>query len=377
MPTNFQSAITKYISLHASIESVQKPPLVDKKPKTLTSTLPASVSETVDRSPTHCPTKSKRKERKKEKLLPNCAFCSKKHYSGLCPLVVTYSARKAALKDRCVLCLSSEHKWPTCSCTYTCGLCKKKNDHTRAICPMAFEKDKLKKLLTSSSAVPELPMVSTKPNTGTCTLNFSARTGGAHTTLMCSILSPVSNHMYLVRALLDNGCNNTYVSEDFARRAGLMIHSTTMLLINVFLHNNPIHTKCRQTIASLSNSTEFQQTIHIDTLPSIPQDCVVFKCKRFSAQLFCQPDDSQLPSFRLDTTSLPFQNVGIDSCGPLIVNNVKTWIIIFVDLVCHTINLEFLSDMTTNKLLHTFITFLLAAACLHSLSVTTLNNSNC
>lgn len=78
------------------------------------------------------------------------------------------------------------------------------------------------------------------------------------------------------------------------------------------------------------------------------------KCKRFTTRPFKQPDDSQLPSFRLDRNSSPFQNVGIDICGPLMVNNVKTWIVIFVDLVCRAIDLEFLSDLTTDELLHAF-----------------------
>ena len=281
MPTNFQSAITKYLSLRESIESVRKHPLVqpiDERPKSLTAALAASVSEPIDRSPPRSQKNHKsrdRNERKSEKPVRNI-FCSELHYSVDCPSVVTYSARKAALKGKCELCLSSEHKKAACPRTYTCRLCKKKNEHAKAMCPMACEKSS-----SSSTVSTESPTVPTKLNTAVRTLNYSARTGGAHTTLMCSIVNPVSNRTYSVRALLDNGCNNTYVTADFAKRAGLPIHATTMLPINVFLHNNPILTKCGQTVAILSNGAELQQCINIDTLPSVPQDCVIFDYDEF------------------------------------------------------------------------------------------------
>jgi len=74
------------------------------------------------------------------------------------------------------------------------------------------------------------------------------------------------------------------------------------------------------------------------------------KCKWFTMRPFHQPDDSQLPSFQLDTTASPFQNVGMDTCGLLTVNNTKTWVLIIVDLICRAVDLEFLSDMTTEEL---------------------------
>jgi len=123
-------------------------------------------------------------------------------------------------------------------------------------------------------------------------------------------------------------------------------------------HHSALSRSCvppRYLVHSCSNLERILDTRRHAAVSSVVTACC--KCKQFSAQPFRQPDNSQLPSFRLDTTSSPFQNVGIDTCGPLIVNNIKTWIVIFIDLVCRNIDLEFLSDMTTDKLLHAFRRF--------------------
>ncbi|XP_065224342.1 uncharacterized protein LOC135848370 [Planococcus citri] len=80
---------------------------------------------------------------------------------------------------------------------------------------------------------------------------------------------------------------------------------------------------------------------------NIIQNCP--KCKRFIARPFDQPQRSDLPSFRLQNMITPFQNVGIDTFGPIYVNNVKRYVVIVTDLIIRAIELELLPDMTTEE----------------------------
>ena len=145
MPTEFQVAISKYLSLRASIEGVCRLATPEEKPnKSLTTALAAPASPKVDpqpprktrkgdRSPSR---KLNRKNRERKYKEHACVFCSEQHYSGECPSVITLSARKAALKDKCILCLSLKHTQPSCLRTYVCCICNQKNEHGKALCPI-------------------------------------------------------------------------------------------------------------------------------------------------------------------------------------------------------------------------------------------------
>jgi len=119
--------------------------------------------------------KSNRKNRERKYKEHACVFCSEQHYSSECLSVITLSDRKAALKDKCVPCLSPKHTQPSCPHTYICRICNKKNDHTKALCLMAYKNNKPKKLMLLPVVAPATLMPPpTKQNTGIRTLNFAA-----------------------------------------------------------------------------------------------------------------------------------------------------------------------------------------------------------
>jgi len=70
------------------------------------------------------------------------------------------------------------------------------------------------------------------------------------------------------------------------------------------------------------------------------------KCKKFMSRAFPQPDNFQLPSFRLSEECHPFQNIGVDTCGKLLVEGRTYYILVIVDLVCRAIDLEILIYLT-------------------------------
>jgi len=78
------------------------------------------------------------------------------------------------------------------------------------------------------------------------------------------------------------------------------------------------------------------------------------KCKKFTSCPFRQPDNLQLPSFHLTEECRLFLYVGVDTCGHLIVEDRKYYILIFADLVCRAVDLEVLVDLTTEELLLAF-----------------------
>lgn len=85
-----------------------------------------------------------------------------------------------------------------------------------------------------------------------------------------------------------------------------------------------------------------------------------------------QPDQLDLPSFCLDYQTQLFEHVGADTAGPLYAKANKTYTLLFIDLVCHAINLELLSNMTTKELSLAFRCFM---ACRRSLVLVILDNA--
>jgi len=78
--------------------------------------------------------------------------------------------------------------------------------------------------------------------------------------------------------------------------------------------------------------------------------CQCTQCKRFIAHPFPQPQDSQLPHVRLTERSQPFSHVGVDTFGPLLIEDCKFYVLLITNLICRAINLELLCDMTTDEL---------------------------
>lgn len=74
------------------------------------------------------------------------------------------------------------------------------------------------------------------------------------------------------------------------------------------------------------------------------------KCKRYIAQPYRQPSESELPDFRLQKSEVPFTFVGVDTFGHLWISRQKRYVMIVVDLVIRAIDLEPLRTMTANDI---------------------------
>lgn len=81
-------------------------------------------------------------------------------------------------------------------------------------------------------------------------------------------------------------------------------------------------------------------------------------CKRHDARPYKAPPTAPLPSFRIQPTTTPFKNVGIDIFGPItIVSDIdklkteKRWVIIFTCLVVRAVHMEVIAKMETNEII--------------------------
>ena len=79
-------------------------------------------------------------------------------------------------------------------------------------------------------------------------------------------------------------------------------------------------------------------------------------CRKVTGRHYALPTSPELPSFRYDTSTRPFSNVGIDFAGPLTVKDrsgthVKTYICLFTCLTTRAINLEVVEDLSTSSFL--------------------------
>lgn len=82
------------------------------------------------------------------------------------------------------------------------------------------------------------------------------------------------------------------------------------------------------------------------------KSCTV--CQRYRARPFRQPTQSNLPSFWLQETKFPFTKVGVDTAGPLLIENQKKYILLATCLVTRAVPLELLDSMKATEFLSAF-----------------------
>lgn len=131
-------------------------------------------------------------------------------------------------------------------------------------------------------------------------------------------------------------------------------HITKLIILDI--HQRNYHVGTAHTLATLRKSywlvhgrREVYRIIH--------SDC--FKCKRYQAKPYTLPKEGPLPEFRIQQTSHPFQNVGIDVFGPAYVvlnrgqdeTKLKRWVLLFTCLVVRAIHFEVLEGMDTQDIL--------------------------
>ncbi|XKL63773.1 hypothetical protein PGB90_006137 [Kerria lacca] len=84
------------------------------------------------------------------------------------------------------------------------------------------------------------------------------------------------------------------------------------------------------------------------TVSAIVRKCA--RCKRFRTRPYQQPIDSDIPTLRLQRNVIPFEYIGMDTAGPLYVQHEKRYILLVTDLVIRAIDLELLTEMTTEEI---------------------------
>lgn len=84
-------------------------------------------------------------------------------------------------------------------------------------------------------------------------------------------------------------------------------------------------------------------------------------CKRWQSKPFALPDMTAYPTERVNR-SLPFENVGLDYMGPIVLQNlkkerIKRWIAIFTCFTTRAVHLEVVNDLSAESCMHIFRRF--------------------
>lgn len=131
-------------------------------------------------------------------------------------------------------------------------------------------------------------------------------------------------------------------------------HITELIVLDI--HHRNYHVGTSHTLATLRKN---YWLIHgrREVFRIIHTKC--FKCKRYNAVPFKPPEIAPLPQFRVEPTSHPFENTGIDVFGPIYVystssgnkEKVKRWVLLFTCLVIRAVHFEILTHLDTQDIL--------------------------
>ncbi|XP_077262536.1 uncharacterized protein LOC143897601 [Temnothorax americanus] len=151
------------------------------------------------------------------KSFPPCSLCKAKHAFYVCPKFTEKSPnqrRELVQKEkRCFNCLSSNHGAKTCSSKYLCRLCQRKH-HTLLHVDSDFSSKPAE--VTAST---DTPKQSETPSSEVSSLFASSHTTRSHVLLATAWLtvSASSGRSVIVRALLDQGSEMTFITEKLAQ----------------------------------------------------------------------------------------------------------------------------------------------------------------
>jgi len=126
-------------------------------------------------------------------------------------------------------------------------------------------------------------------------------------------------------------------------------HLTKLIVLQIHAAN--MHSGTAHTLAQFRQNYYMPQARR-EIFHIITNGCM--RCRRNSAKPYKMPVTPPLPAFRVNKTSAPFKNVGIDVFGPMQVNSdrkgeppKKKWVILFTCLVVRAVHLEVLHQMKT------------------------------
>jgi hypothetical protein len=259
--TEFQRNMSKYIDMRTGVQAAADAVGVQQKfrferPRATTSALVSSVATV---------------SKEESKRTPDCAFCNHKHYSADCPTVMTLSARKEAVKNRCYLCLNRNHKRNECTRTTVCPYCAKRKAHHKALCPTLFAEDKI----LNAKIVPSTRKEDERA------VHFAHKSSGAHITVGITVINPDTLRPYSARALFDTGSNDSYITETAARRMGLSLGRFQTIPVAVFANEKPTSIRTAPATAAILLGDGSRKMVQFDSTHSIPQTCKLFDYQEF------------------------------------------------------------------------------------------------
>ena len=246
-------------------KSFQKPPHAATAALVASSEAPLSEKKERTKNDKQPPSKGNEKQPTNKGPTPTCAFCAEKHYSADCTAVTQLNDRLAKIKDRCHRCLNTAHTTDLCPKQFTCRYCKKQNDYHMSICPDQF--------LSSNKVTASAAAMHTR------VVNFVQRCRGAHSTLVVPIINPQTRRPYRARVFLDMGSNDTYVTENAAKRFGLILSKFHTVPVTVF-GDNEINMRTAST-SFLIKTSDSEVLVHADTTPRAPQNVHLFDYDEF------------------------------------------------------------------------------------------------
>lgn len=153
------------------------------------------------------------------KPLPQCALCKAKHYFHVCPKFVSKSPSQrrelVKLHKRCFNCLSDKHSVQACQSRFSCRVCHKKHHSMLHSDSDSCSQSDPSGNVSLDNSMPE-PPESTPAVNSMVASTTRTRSAVLLATAWITVRVP-SGRSAVVRALLDQGSEMTFVSENLAQ----------------------------------------------------------------------------------------------------------------------------------------------------------------
>ena len=146
-----------------------------------------------------------------------CVFCAGSHWSDECQKYKLLDERKAKIKGRCFICLSTEHLFRKCTNEKPCFHCKRKKNHHSSLCPEKF----------SSNNQEDVELLGNE-----IALNVNQEV--VMKTAKVQIKNPLSGRTDMATVLMDTGAKHTYITLQKAKCIGIKGGVPTMVKLNTF-----------------------------------------------------------------------------------------------------------------------------------------------
>ena len=240
----------------------------------------------------------------RERNVPNCLFCSKKHFSASCATVTDPTTRKNILREkkRCFVCLRSGHLSRNCHSAGKCFHCG--GSHHAAICSSNSVRKHQREVFSSeTSRGATAPRVNTTEHVSTLYLSQDpTKNSVLLQTAQASVFS-VDNEINTrkIRLILDTGSQKTYITKSLRDSLQLPTIKTENVLIKEFGNQQGTLKECD--VVQLAVRGDDNLTVYIYA---------------YVVEVICSPLSSQVIQFaqeyypHLRNLKLADQNTGLE-----------------------------------------------------------------